>query len=58
VRLRPSAADLRVADGKAGAECQLEFGRLGLMLDPESGRRRALHALIFTAVFSGTCSCA
>jgi len=43
---------LRVADGEPGAECQLDFGRLGLMLDRDSGRRRALHALIFTAVFS------
>ncbi len=43
---------LRVADGKPGVECQVDFGRLGLMLDPDRGRRRALHALIFTAVFS------
>ena len=43
---------LRVADGEPGVECQVDFGRLGLMGDPESGRRRALHALIFTAVFS------
>ena len=43
---------LRVADGQPGVECQVDFGRLGLMLDPESGRRRALHALIFTAVLS------
>lgn len=43
---------LRVADGEPGVECQLDFGRLDLMLDPQSGRRRALHALIFTAVLS------
>ena len=43
---------VRVADGKPGVECQVDFGRLGLMLDPPTGRRRALHALIFTAVFS------
>jgi transposase len=43
---------LRVADGEPGVECQVDFGRLGLMLDPDSGRRRALHALIFTAVLS------
>lgn len=43
---------LRVADGEPGVECQVDFGRLGLLADPESGRRRALHALIFTAVFS------
>jgi transposase len=43
---------VRVADGEPGVECQVDFGRLGLMLDPQAGRRRALHALIFTAVFS------
>lgn len=43
---------LRVADGEPGAECQLDFGRLGLVPDPETGRRRVAHALIFTPVFS------
>jgi transposase len=43
---------VRVADGKAGVECQIDFGRLGMMHDPEAGRRRAVHALIFTAVYS------
>lgn len=45
-------ATVRVADGEAGVECQLDFGKLGLMLDPVSGRRRTVHALIFTAVYS------
>jgi transposase len=45
-------ATVRVADGDPGVECQLDFGRLGMMLDPDTSRRRALHALIFTAVFS------
>lgn len=43
---------VRVADGHPGVECQIDFGRLGMMFDPVTGRRRALHALIFTAVFS------
>jgi transposase len=43
---------VRVADGEPGMECQLDFGRLGMMVVPDTGRRRALHALIFTAVFS------
>jgi len=43
---------LRVADGKPGVECQIDFGRLGVMHDPDTGRRRAVHALIFTAVYS------
>ncbi len=43
---------LRVADGKPGVECQIDFGRLGVTHDPDTGRRRAVHALIFTAVYS------
>jgi transposase len=43
---------LRVADGEPGVECQLDFARMGLIPDPESGRRRVVHALIFTAVCS------
>lgn len=45
-------ATLRVADGKPGVECQVDFGRLGLMHDQDTGRRRVVHALIFTAVYS------
>ena len=43
---------VRVADGEPGVECQLDFGRLGLVPDPNTGRRRTTHALIFTAVYS------
>jgi transposase len=35
-----------------GAECQLDFGYLGLLADPVSGQRRKVHALIFTACYS------
>ena len=45
-------ATVRVADGEPGMECQIDFGRLGMMHDPGTGRRRAVHALIFTAVHS------
>jgi transposase len=48
----PRQLTVRVADGEPGVECQVDFGRLGLIPDPESGRRRVVHALIFTAVFS------
>jgi transposase len=41
-----------VADGKPGEELQIDFGRMGLMWDPQAGRRRAVWALIFTAVVS------
>ena len=33
-------------------ECQLDFGYLGLLADPVTGRQRKVHALIFTACYS------
>ena len=47
-----TASTVRVADGEPGAECQLDFGYLGLLADPVSGRQRRVHALIFTACYS------
>jgi transposase len=44
-----------VADGEPGAECQVDFGKMGLLDDPGTGRRRVAHALIFTAVYSRHC---
>jgi len=49
---RGQGSTVRVADGEPGHELQIDFARLGLLDDPESGRRRVCHALIFTAVFS------
>jgi hypothetical protein len=49
---RTAATTVRVADGEPGGECQLDFGYLGLLFDPVSGRQRKVHALIFTAVYS------
>ena len=43
---------VRVADCTPGDECQLDFGRMGLIPDPVAGRRRVAHALIFTAAYS------
>lgn len=43
---------VRVADGDPGVECQIDFGYLGMLTDAEDGRRRKVHALIFTAVYS------
>ena len=43
---------VRVADGEPGVECQVDFGRMGLIPDPTTGRRRVVWALIFTAVYS------
>ena len=46
------ATTVRVVDGEPGVECQIDFGRMGLVYDPVTGRRRVTHALIFTAVYS------
>jgi len=43
---------VRVADGQPGWELQLDFGRLGMIYDPQTGRTRLARALIFTAVYS------
>jgi transposase len=43
---------VRVDDGEPGVECQIDFGRMGLVPDPLAGRRRVTHALIFTACYS------
>jgi transposase len=42
-----------VADGAPGEEVQVDFGYLGTIAD--GGRRRKLHALVFTAVVSRYC---
>jgi transposase len=44
-----------VADGEPGAELQVDFGKMGLIFDPVTGRRRVCWALIFTAVYSRHC---
>ena len=46
---------VRVADGEPGSELQVDFGRMGLVPDPASGRKRVVWALIFTACYSRHC---
>ena len=48
-------ATVPVADGDPGVELQVDFGRMGLIPDPDSGRDRVCWALIFTAVYSRHC---
>ena len=43
---------VRVLDGEPGVECQIDFAQMGFLLDPESGKKRRVHALIFTAAYS------
>jgi transposase len=42
-----------VDDGEPGQEVQVDFGYLGMICDGD--RKRKLHALVFTAVFSRYC---
>ena len=49
---KPVTSTVRVADGEPGSELQVDFGELGMMLDEESGRRRRVWALVFTAAYS------
>ena len=43
---------VRMADTKPGEVAEVDFGRLGIVYDPASGRNRVLHALVVTLVFS------
>lgn len=43
---------VRMAESAPGEVAQVDFGQLGLVHDPESGRRRKLHALVVTLVHS------
>ena len=43
---------MRIDDGEPGVECQIDFAQMGFILDPVTGKKRRVHALIFTAVVS------
>ena len=49
---RPKTTTVRVAAGEPGVGCQVDFAQMGYLSDPEPGKRRKVHALIFTAVVS------
>src|SRR6478609_7872633 len=49
---RARGTSMRVLDGEPGGECQIDFAQLNFMAATETGRRRKVHALIFTAVLS------
>jgi len=49
---RPKEVTVPVVDGEPGVESQVDFGQMGWLADPDTGRRRKVHALIFTAVVS------
>lgn len=43
---------VRVDDGEPGGEVQVDFGRMGMLVERGSGRRGVVWGLIFTAVVS------
>ncbi len=49
---RVADTTVRVIDGEPGVECQIDFAQRGFLTDPDTGRRRRVHALIFTAGYS------
>ena len=49
---RVKSVTMRINDGEPGVECQIDFAQMGFILDPETGKKRRVHALIFTAVLS------
>jgi transposase len=49
---RARGTSMRVLDGEPGVECQIDFAQMGFITDTDTGRRRKVHALIFTAVLS------
>ena len=52
---RRQPATVRMEDGPPGEVAELDFGRLGLIPDPESGRRRTVWALIVVWRYSRHC---
>jgi transposase len=49
---RRKAPTIRLEDPPAGQEAQVDFGKMGLLVDAEAGRSRSLWALIITLSFS------
>ena len=48
----PSRTTVRMAETAPGEVAEVDFGRLGLLYDPESERKRFVYALVVTLVFS------
>ena len=52
---RPRRFTVRMEDTPPGEVAEMDFGRLGLIHDPETGRRRAVWALILVLGYSRHC---
>jgi transposase len=48
----PSKTTVRMAETEPGEVAEVDFGRLGLVYDPEADRKRFVYALVVTLVFS------
>lgn len=49
---RKKPITVRLDDPPAGQEAQVDFGKMGQLVDPQTGRKRTLWALIITLSFS------
>lgn len=47
-----SKTTVRMAETAPGEVAEVDFGRLGLVYDPDTGRKRFVYALVVTLVFS------
>jgi transposase len=54
-RHRGRGPTVRVADGEPGDELQVDYGKMGFIVDVDTVRRRTVWALIFTACYSRHC---
>lgn len=54
-RSRKPGPTVRVADGEPGVELQVDFTDLAWVVDPDSGKRRKLQALVMTPNCSRCC---
>ena len=52
---RPRRSTVRMEETPPGEVAEMDFGRLGLIHDPETGRRRAVWALILVLGYSRHC---
>ena len=52
---RARQTTVRLADPPPGQECQIDFGRMGYLVDRTTGKRRVVHGLVVTACYSRHC---
>lgn len=51
----PAESTVPLADCEPGAELQVDWAKLGFIVELDTGRRRSVWALLFTSVFSRHC---